>query len=72
MTGGAVKIKSKRKDSRDLLAEARQKGYALAFNRSQMEAADGKLLGLFAYSALPYALEMKLFHGRSRSAPCRP
>jgi alkaline phosphatase len=59
LTGGAVKIKSKRKDSRNLLAEARQKGYALAFDRGQMDAAEGKLLGLFAYSALPFALEMK-------------
>ena len=52
MTQGSVKIKSKRKDNRNLLQEARDKGYALAFNRSQMETAEGKLLGLFAYSAL--------------------
>jgi alkaline phosphatase len=53
MTQGSVKIKSKRKDSRNLLTEAREKGYALVFNRSQMETAQGKLLGLFAYSAMP-------------------
>ena len=53
MTGGSVKIKSKRQDSRNLLKEARAKGYSLAFNRSQMETAQGKLLGLFAYSAMP-------------------
>ena len=53
MTQGSVKIKSKRKDSRNLLKEAQEKGYALAFNRSQMETAQGKLLGLFAYSAMP-------------------
>ena len=58
MTQGSVKIKSKRKDSRNLLKEAREKGYALAFNRSQMEAADGKLLGLFAYSALPDGIKV--------------
>lgn len=59
LTGGAVTIKSKRKDSRDLLSEAQQQGYTLAFDRRQMAAAEGKLLGLFAYSALPWALEMK-------------
>ncbi len=53
ITQGSVKIKSKRKDSRNLLFEARAKGYSLAFNRSQMETAQGKLLGLFAYSAMP-------------------
>ncbi len=58
MTQGGVKIKSKRKDSRNLLAEAREKGYALAFNRSQMEAAQGKLLGLFAYSAMPDGIKV--------------
>jgi alkaline phosphatase len=53
ITQGSVKIKSKRMDSRNLLFEAREKGYSLAFNRSQMERAQGKLLGLFAYSAMP-------------------
>jgi alkaline phosphatase len=53
MTQGSVTIKSKRKDSRNLLKEAQEKGYSLAFTRSQMDAAQGKLLGLFAYSALP-------------------
>ncbi|MCB2145542.1 MAG: alkaline phosphatase [Deltaproteobacteria bacterium] len=53
MTQGSVKIKSKREDSRNLLKEAQEKGYALAFNRAQMEAAEGRLLGLFAYSAMP-------------------
>ncbi len=55
---GAVKIKSKRKDSRNLLTEAQAKGYALAFNKSQMEAAPGKLLGLFTNSAMPDALQV--------------
>ncbi len=58
MTEGSVRIKSKRKDSRNLLKEAQEKGYNLAFNRSQMEAADGKLLGLFAYSAMPDGLKV--------------
>ena len=58
MTQGSVKLKSKRKDSRNLLKEAQEKGYALAFNRSQMETAQGRLLGLFAYSALPDGLKV--------------
>ncbi|BBO68551.1 alkaline phosphatase [Desulfosarcina alkanivorans] len=58
MTQGSVKIKSKRKDERNLLKEAREKGYDLAFNRSQMEAAQGKVLGLFAYSAMPDGIKV--------------
>ena len=50
MTGNAVKIISKRKDNRNLLKEARQKGYTLVFNKSQLEQAKGKVLGLFAHS----------------------
>lgn len=53
MTQGSVYIKSKRKDSRNLVKEAQAKGYTLAFNKSQMEAAKGKTLGLFHYSAMP-------------------
>ncbi len=58
MTQGSVILKSKRKDSRNLLKEAQEKGYMLAFNRTQMEAAQGKLLGLFAYSALPDGIKV--------------
>ena len=48
-----VKIKSKRKDDKNLLTDAQGLGYDLAFNRSQLEAAEGtKLLGLFAYSGM--------------------
>ncbi|GGK55707.1 alkaline phosphatase [Amphritea balenae] len=51
MTSGAVRIKSKRKDERNLLDEANNQGYQLAFTKEQMQAASGdKLLGLFAYS----------------------
>jgi len=53
LTEGTVRIKSKRKDSRNLIKEAQQQDYALAFNKSQMDKAEGKILGLFAYSALP-------------------
>jgi len=53
MTQGSVRIKSKRKDNRNLLKEAQEKGYSLAFNKSQLESAKGKTLGLFSYSAMP-------------------
>jgi alkaline phosphatase len=53
MSEGKVRIKSKRKDSRNLLKEAQQKGYAVALTKSQMEGANGKILGLFTYSAMP-------------------
>ena len=56
MTQGSVPLKSKRKDNQNLLATAREKGYNLAFNRAQMEAASGKLIGLFAESAMPNAI----------------
>ena len=58
LTQGSVKLISKRKDSRNLLQEAREKGYALAFNRSQMATAQGKLLGLFANSAMPDGIKV--------------
>lgn len=48
-----VRIKSKRKDDRNLLTEAQTAGYKLAFNNDQMQASEGnKLLGLFSYSAM--------------------
>ncbi|MFC6670472.1 alkaline phosphatase [Marinobacterium aestuariivivens] len=53
LTGEGLTLKSKRKDSRDLLAEAQAQGYQLAFNRDQLAAVDGgKVLGLFAYSGM--------------------
>ncbi len=53
LTEGNVKIKSKRKDDRNLVLEAKDAGYQLAFNRNSLEKASGdKLLGLFAYSGM--------------------
>ncbi len=53
LTQGDVYLKSKRKDNRNLLIEAQQDGYALAFNRDMLNQAKGdKLLGLFAYSGM--------------------
>ncbi len=52
LTQGDVKLKSKRKDDRNLLTEAQGEGYSLAFNKDTLEAAQGdKLLGLFAIQA---------------------
>ncbi|MFC1237512.1 alkaline phosphatase [Vibrio sp. F74] len=54
MTDGAVKIKSKRKDSKNLIIDAQEAGYQIAFTKDQLAAtnSDSKLLGLFAYSGM--------------------
>jgi len=52
-TGGTIEIRSKRRDSRNLLDEAGAGGLAVCFNRSQLEQASGdRILGLFAYYKL--------------------
>lgn len=57
-TGGTVKIKSKRKDNKNLLDDAEKMGYSLAFNRDDLSKVDnGKLLGLFAYSGMQDGIE---------------
>lgn len=50
MTGNSFEIKSSRKDAKNLLTVAQQKGYTLAFNKEQLQQATGKTLGLFADS----------------------
>ena len=58
LTDGNVRVKSKRKDERNLLLEAKDDGYQLAFNRTALEKASGdKLLGLFAYSGMMDGIE---------------
>jgi len=59
LTEGAVKINSEREDSRNLISEAQQQGYALAFTKSQREKADRKILGLFADSELPDGIKAR-------------
>jgi len=60
-TGGNIKIKSKRKDNRDLLAEAEKKQYAVALTQSQLENAKGhKILGLFSDSGMPNGIQETL------------
>ncbi|MGZ8241400.1 MAG: alkaline phosphatase [Methylobacter sp.] len=51
-TGNNVEIKSSRKDAKNLLNIAQQKGYTLAFNNQQLQQANGKTLGLFADSGM--------------------
>lgn len=65
-----LRLKSKRKDQRNLLHEAESLGYTLAFNRSQLNAAKlkhGKLLGLFAYSGMLDGIS----HSQAQNVPNR-
>ncbi len=67
-TGGTVKIKSKRKDNKNLLNEAEEMGYSLAFNREGLSKAEnGKLLGLFAYSGMQDGIE----YSQTKNDPAR-
>ncbi len=57
---GAYEPVSKRQDDRNLLVEAAEKGYGLAFNREQLEADQSdKLLGLFANSGMADGIEYR-------------
>jgi alkaline phosphatase len=51
-TGNSIEIKSSRKDAKNLLNVAQQKGYTLAFNNEQLQKSNGKTLGLFADSGM--------------------
>ena len=51
-TGNNTEIKSSRKDAKNLLTTAQQKGYTLVFNNEQLQQANGKTLGLFADSGM--------------------
>lgn len=67
-TGGTVKIKSKRKDNKNLLDEAEKMGYNLAFNRNDLSKVEnGKLLGLFAYSGMQDGIE----YSQTKNDPSR-
>ncbi|WP_394251701.1 alkaline phosphatase [Vibrio profundi] len=53
LTQGDVYLKSKRKDNRNLLEEAQNKGYELAFNKATLtDTQSDKILGLFSYSGM--------------------
>jgi alkaline phosphatase len=52
----------KRADGRDLIEEARGKGFAVAFDRDGLQAASGgRILGLFAAEDLPYESERRTY-----------
>lgn len=46
ITGNSAEIKSSRKDAKNLLDIAQQKGYTLAFNNEQLQQANGKNAGI--------------------------
>ncbi|GAA3925320.1 alkaline phosphatase [Litoribacillus peritrichatus] len=67
-TDGTVKIKSKRKDEKNLLTEAEQSGYQVALTRAELDSVkDGKLLGLFAYSGMADGIQ----HTLNKDNPAR-
>jgi alkaline phosphatase len=66
----ATRIKSKRKDNRDLLAEAQKKGYTLVFDREGLKKAQGKILGLFSESGMQNGIKnSKSLHDKKRTEP---
>ena len=56
----SFKLKSKRRDNKNLLLKAKRMGYELVFDREQMKKAakgkQNKLLGLFSYSGMANGL----------------
>jgi alkaline phosphatase len=64
--------KSRRKDSRNLLEEARTAGYRVVTNADELKNANDseRLLGLFAASHMPYALDRR--PGDGVNAPALP
>lgn len=59
----ATRIKSKRNDNRNLLMEAKNRGYTLAFDKAGLEQARGKILGLFSESAMKSGIINNLTKG---------
>jgi alkaline phosphatase len=67
-TQGRVRITSKRKDDRNLLKEAENRGYQTVFTKGQLEAAEGnKILGLFSHSGMPDGI----WQTRHENSPAR-
>ncbi len=53
-----IKLKSKRRDNKNLLTLAKKRGYDLAFGKSQLQKAKGnKILGAFSYSGMPNGIK---------------
>ena len=68
ISAAQLTLKSKRTDQRNLLSEAQQQGYALAFNRQQLAQQQYlPLLGLFASSAMNDAI-----YARQNPASAQP
>jgi alkaline phosphatase len=65
-TGNSIEIKSSRKDAKNLLTSAQQKGYALVFNYEQLQQARGKTLGLFASSGMQNGIVETQFKNDSK------
>ncbi len=53
MTRGNIRIKSKRKDEKNLLEMAKKQGYDLSFDQQSLKASQSnKILGLYSYSGM--------------------
>lgn len=64
-------LQSTRTDDRDVLQEAQQHGYQLAFNRQQLlQQGRGKLLGLFAHASMEDAITAR--HQRANARRVQP
>lgn len=60
MLGGGIEFfqpDGERTDGRDLIAEAREAGYALVYTADEMERASGRVLGLFSESHMAYEVD---------------
>ncbi len=65
------RIRSRRNDDRDLLAEAESNGYAVALTRNDLiQTQNERILGLFAASAMPDAItENRMYNDPDRTWP---
>ena len=66
--GNSAEIKSSRKDAKNLLNIAQQKGYTLAFNNEQLQQASSKTLGLFANSGMQNGIDEAQHRNDARHA----
>ncbi len=57
MLGGGWGRLSNRKDKEDLVAVLKEKGYSYVTNKKELDAASGKIWGMFAESAMAYEMD---------------
>ena len=70
LTGHDDDLVSQRKDEKNLLRQALDKGYALVFDKRQMQRTQGRTLGLFAGVAMPNGIvETRTKHDAGRTEP---